>query len=78
MQPLSLSCRQDHIHMAYKASKGAVRSMTKSAPVHAVQFAKAGLRVNSVHPGVMPPMHTSTRDAESEGSRRGRVVPGLG
>jgi len=79
MQPLSLSSRQDYMHMAYKASKGAVRSMTKAA---AVQFAKAGIRVNSVHPGVMPPMRTSTRDAErdaeSEGSRRGSVVPGLG
>ena len=75
MQPLSLSSRQDYIHMAYKASKGAVRRMTKAA---AVQFAKAGIRVNSVHPGVMPPMRTSTRDAESEGSRRGSVVPGLG
>ena len=43
---------QDRIHMAYNASKGAVRIMTKSA---AVQYAKDGIRVNSVHPGVMPP-----------------------
>ena len=35
---------QDRIHMAYNASKGAVRLMTKSA---AVQFAKDGIRVNS-------------------------------
>src|SRR6185503_4673833 len=41
---------QDRIHMAYNASKGAVRIMTKSA---AVQYAKDGIRVNSVHPGVM-------------------------
>src|SRR5215510_5513217 len=47
---------QDYIHMAYNASKGAVRIMTKSA---AVQYAKDGIRVNSVHPGVMPPMRTS-------------------
>ena len=44
---------QDRIHMGYNASKGAVRLMTKSA---AVQHAKDGIRVNSVHPGVLPPM----------------------
>ena len=38
---------QDRLHMAYNASKGAVRIMTKSA---AVQFARDGIRVNSVHP----------------------------
>jgi NAD(P)-dependent dehydrogenase (short-subunit alcohol dehydrogenase family) len=36
------------LHMAYNASKGAVRLMTKSA---AVQYARKGIRVNSVHPG---------------------------
>ena len=46
---------QDRVHMAYNASKGAVRIMTKSA---AVQHAKDGVRVNSVHPGIMPPMRT--------------------
>ncbi len=34
---------------AYNASKGAVRLLTKSA---AVQYAKEGIRVNSVHPGL--------------------------
>jgi NAD(P)-dependent dehydrogenase (short-subunit alcohol dehydrogenase family) len=58
---------QDYIHMAYNASKGAVRIMTKSA---AVQYAKDGIRVNSVHPGVMPPMLTSTRGADSEERQR--------
>jgi NAD(P)-dependent dehydrogenase (short-subunit alcohol dehydrogenase family) len=58
---------QDYIHMAYNASKGAVRIMTKSA---AVQYAKDGIRVNSVHPGVMPPMLTSTRGADSEERRQ--------
>jgi NAD(P)-dependent dehydrogenase (short-subunit alcohol dehydrogenase family) len=52
---------QDRIHMGYNASKGAVRLMTKSA---AVQFAPHGIRVNSVHPGLMPPMRTSTASAD--------------
>ena len=43
-------------HMGYNASKGAVRIVTKSA---AVQYAKDGIRVNSVHPGLMPPMRSS-------------------
>ena len=44
-------------HMGYNASKGAVRIVTKSA---AVQYAQDGIRVNSVHPGVMPPMRSSS------------------
>ena len=52
---------QTGIHMAYNASKGAVRIMTKSA---AVQFAEHGIRVNSVHPGMLPPMRTSKRSAD--------------
>ena len=43
----------EHVHMAYNASKAAVRLMTKST---AVQHAKDKIRANSVHPGVMPPM----------------------
>ena len=35
---------------AYQASKGAIRTMTKSA---AVQYAAEGIRVNSVHPGII-------------------------
>jgi NAD(P)-dependent dehydrogenase (short-subunit alcohol dehydrogenase family) len=54
---------QDYVHMAYNASKGAVRLMTKSA---AVQVAKDGIRVNSVHPGVMPPMRSSKGTANPE------------
>ena len=52
---------QAMLHMAYNASKGAVRVMTKSA---AVQYARDGIRVNSVHPGVMPPMRTSKVSAD--------------
>ena len=52
---------QDKVHMAYNASKGAVRIMTKTA---AVQYASDGIRVNSVHPGFMPPMRTSKASAD--------------
>jgi len=54
---------QNGVHMAYNASKGAVRIMTKTA---AVQFAPDGIRVNSVHPGFMPPMRTSKTSADPE------------
>ena len=47
---------QGYIHPGYNASKGAVRTMTKQS---AVRFAKDGIRVNSVHPGIMPAMRTS-------------------
>ena len=53
---------QDFIHMGYNASKGAVRLMTKSA---AVRWAEAGIRVNSVHPGLMPPMAGGSADSET-------------
>jgi NAD(P)-dependent dehydrogenase (short-subunit alcohol dehydrogenase family) len=52
---------QDGVHMAYNASKGAVRIMTKTA---AVQHAADNIRVNSVHPGFMPPMRTSKTSAD--------------
>ena len=52
---------QTFVHMGYNAAKGAVRTMTKAA---AVQFAKDGIRVNSVHPGLMPPMRTSMLSAD--------------
>lgn len=54
---------QSFVHMGYNASKGAVRTMTKAA---AVQFAKDGVRVNSVHPGLMPAMRTSKLTADPE------------
>jgi NAD(P)-dependent dehydrogenase (short-subunit alcohol dehydrogenase family) len=47
---------QEFVHMGYNGTKAAIRVMTKSA---AVQYAKDGIRINSVHPGVMPPMRTS-------------------
>lgn len=52
---------QAYVHMAYNAAKGAVRTMTKAA---AVQYAPDNVRVNSVHPGIMPPMRTSKLTAD--------------
>ena len=52
---------QTMVHMAYNASKGAVRTMSKST---AVQFGKDKIRCNSVHPGLMPPMRTSGATAD--------------
>lgn len=40
----------DPLLIAYNASKGAVRTMTKSAALHCAQ-AGYGIRVNSIHPG---------------------------
>jgi NAD(P)-dependent dehydrogenase (short-subunit alcohol dehydrogenase family) len=54
---------QHGVHMAYNASKGAVRIMTKTA---AVQWAADNIRVNSVHPGFMPAMRTSMGSANPE------------
>lgn len=38
------------LHVAYGASKGAVRALSKSA---AVELARVGIRVNSVHPAII-------------------------
>jgi NAD(P)-dependent dehydrogenase (short-subunit alcohol dehydrogenase family) len=54
---------QSFVHMGYNAAKGAVRTMTKAA---AVQFGRDNIRVNSVHPGIMPPMRTSKLSADPE------------
>jgi len=54
---------QRGIHVGYNASKGAVRTLTKAA---AVQHGPDNIRVNSVHPGLMPPMRSSGRTADPE------------
>jgi len=52
---------QDVVHHGYNASKGAIRVLTKSV---AVRHAPEGIRANSVHPGLMPPMRTSGATAD--------------
>lgn len=39
-------------HVAYHASKGAVRTMTKAAAIENAAL-KTGIRVNSIHPGIV-------------------------
>jgi NAD(P)-dependent dehydrogenase (short-subunit alcohol dehydrogenase family) len=48
-------------HPAYHASKGAVRIYSKAA---AVRYGPSGVRVNTVHPGYMPPMLNATNAEE--------------
>ena len=61
---------QSYVHPGYNASKGAVRLVTKAA---AVQHAKKGIRVNSVHPGSMPAMLTSGPRGDG-GSQEARLA----
>ena len=60
---------------AYSAAKGAIRIFTKAA---AIQYAKGGIRCNSVHPGaVVTPMTELTRsDPEQYKVALGRVPMG--
>ncbi len=51
---------------AYEASKGAVRTLTKAAAVDLNQF---GIRVNSVHPGVIATAMTNDILADPEGTK---------
>jgi NAD(P)-dependent dehydrogenase (short-subunit alcohol dehydrogenase family) len=63
LSSISGNTGQTMTHMGYNASKGAVRTLTKST---AVQFGPDGIRANSVHPGLMPPMRTSGATADPE------------
>lgn len=63
---------QGFIHVGYNASKGAVRLLTKAG---AAQHGRDGIRVNSVHPGLMPPMRTSGRTADP--ATRAKTLKGV-
>ena len=63
---------QGYIHVGYNASKGAVRLITKAA---AAEHGRDRIRVNSVHPGLMPPMRTSGRTADPE--TRAKTLKGV-
>jgi NAD(P)-dependent dehydrogenase (short-subunit alcohol dehydrogenase family) len=56
MSSISAAVGQKNVHFGYNASKAAITLLTKST---AVQYGQDGIRCNSVHPGLMPPMRTS-------------------
>jgi NAD(P)-dependent dehydrogenase (short-subunit alcohol dehydrogenase family) len=57
-------------HTAYGASKGAVRTMTKDV---AVEYARKGVRVNSIHPA-----YIRTGMARYGAHKEGKTLEGLG
>lgn len=60
--------------IAYHASKGAVRLMSKNAAIH---WAKDGIRVNSVHPGFIDtPMIGEVKDTPVEAAILGQTPMG--
>ena len=59
-------------HPAYHASKAAVRNFSKAM---AVRLGPEGIRVNSVHPGFMPPMRSSAGLSNDARARLERAVP---
>ena len=61
LSSISASIGQLGVHLGYGASKAAVKSMTTTAAVH---YADAGIRVNAVAPGMLPPMRTSRGSAD--------------
>jgi NAD(P)-dependent dehydrogenase (short-subunit alcohol dehydrogenase family) len=72
LSSISGNTGQTMTHMGYNASKGAVRTLTKST---AVQFGRDGIRANSVHPGLMPPMRTS--GATADPAVRAKMLQGV-
>ena len=59
-------------HPAYHASKAAVRNFSKAM---AVRLGPEGIRVNTVHPGFMPPMRSSIGMSEEMRARLVRSIP---
>ncbi len=60
---------------SYFAAKGAIRTFTKAT---AIQYAKDGIRVNSVHPGfaMTPMIHVDPQEPEYQEWRRERIPLG--
>ena len=63
---------QATIQAGYNASKGAVRLLTKSG---AIQYAKEGIRVNSVHPGAIATPMTEAMFSDPEWDKFRRLIP---
>jgi len=59
-------------HPAYHASKAAVRNFSKAM---AVRLGPDGIRVNTAHPGFMPPMRSSIGISEEMRARLVRSIP---
>ncbi len=59
-------------HPAYHASKAAVRNFSKAM---AVRLGPQGIRVNTVHPGFMPPMRSSVGMTDEARARLVRAIP---
>ena len=59
-------------HPAYHASKAGVRNLSKAM---AVRLAPEGIRVNSVHPGFMPPMRSGAPQTPDNLARLRRSIP---
>ena len=59
-------------HPAYHASKAAVRNFSKAM---AVRLGPQGIRVNTVHPGFMPPMRSSAPVNDEMRERLIRAIP---
>jgi NAD(P)-dependent dehydrogenase (short-subunit alcohol dehydrogenase family) len=57
--------------MAYSASKGAVRTLTKNVALHCAQM-KYNIRCNSVHPGYIDTPMIAPRLGQTVGNRSGR------
>ena len=66
---------QDYVGGAYNASKGAVRIFTKST---AIQYAKEGIRANSIHPGSIDTPMAGERLTNSELQRQAEARTPLG